>query len=82
MPIILLEICAAHESLRGSPRHSAAWRNLVAIGGIADIERFSAGNDLQLMTHFGSGLCVAAGHHQTREAFLNSAEALCSAALS
>jgi hypothetical protein len=34
----------------GPSRHSATRQNLVAIGGIADIERFSAGNDLQRLT--------------------------------
>jgi hypothetical protein len=37
----------------GPSRHSATRQNLVAIGGIADIERFSAGNDLKRLTLSG-----------------------------
>jgi hypothetical protein len=35
----------------GTSRHSATQLNSVAIGGIADIGRFSASNDVQRLTH-------------------------------
>ena len=40
-------------STHGPSRHSATRQNLVAIGGIADIEPFSAGDHLQRMSHNG-----------------------------
>jgi hypothetical protein len=40
----------ASMTVYGPSRHSATRQNLVAVGGIADIERFSAGNDLQQLT--------------------------------
>jgi hypothetical protein len=66
------------KSAGGASRHSAMRQNLVAIGGIADIGRFSAGNDLQRLMlwtaptlRHRSRRASRSGHRRTRSPTAN-----------